>query len=88
MNEDKARELYEAHKWHRAELAEFAQHVLYAYPKSDERTNAVRSLIRLDRFNHRESLEAERSNWFAQAQQAKDKIAEIDAELAALRGES
>jgi hypothetical protein len=88
MNEDEARELYEAHKWWSPSLQEMAQRIVANWPHGQARTDAVRALARLDHETQVIELEARRTDWQRQRDDAAKRVAEIDAKLAALRGES
>ena len=88
MNEDKARELYEAHKWWDPSLQTMAQRIVANWPHTQARTDTVRALIRLDHETQVIELEARRTDWQRQRDDAATRVADIDAKLTALRGES
>ena len=88
MNEDEARELYEAHEWWDRGLRDMAQRIVYNRPHTQARTDTVRALTRLDNATQVVELEARRTDLQRQSDDAATRVADIDAKLTALRGES
>ena len=79
---------YDSYEWWDKSLQQIVQRIVANWPWTQARTDTVRALIALDHQTQVDELESRRTDWQRQRDDADKRVADIDAKLAALRGES